>query len=99
MRITKRIKSIAAALLMAAMAVTGMAATDADVIVYGGTPGGLAATIAAARQGSRVILVEPNFHVGGMTASGLGKSDIENRFFSSDRACCCPHRSARSRCL
>jgi hypothetical protein len=51
----------------------------ADVVVYGGTPGGLAAAIAAARLGSRVIVVEPNFHIGGMTTSGLGKSDIENR--------------------
>ncbi len=54
-------------------------AEDADVIVYGGTPGGLASAIAAARLGSRVILVEPNLHIGGMTTSGLGKSDIENR--------------------
>ncbi len=52
---------------------------DADIVVYGGTPGGLAAAVAAARLGSRVILVEPNLHVGGMTTSGLGKSDIENR--------------------
>ena len=52
---------------------------EADVVVYGSTPGGLAAAIAAARLGSRVILVEPNLHVGGMATSGLGKSDIENR--------------------
>ena len=52
---------------------------DADVVVYGGTPGGLASAIAAARLGSRVTLVEPNLHIGGMTTSGLGKSDIENR--------------------
>lgn len=50
-----------------------------DVVVYGGTPGGLASAIAAARLGSRVIVVEPNQHIGGMTTSGLGKSDIENR--------------------
>lgn len=55
------------------------AAEAADVVVYGGTPGGLAAGIAAARLGSRVLLIEPNLHVGGMTTSGLGKSDIENR--------------------
>jgi hypothetical protein len=54
-------------------------AEDADVVVYGGTPGGLASALAAARLGSRVILVEPNLHIGGMTTSGLGKSDIENR--------------------
>ncbi len=53
--------------------------TNADIVIYGGTPGGLASTLAAARLGRRVILVEPNLHVGGMTTSGLGKSDIENR--------------------
>lgn len=52
---------------------------NADVVVFGGTPGGLASAIAAARLGRRVIVVEPNLHVGGMTTSGLGKSDIENR--------------------
>ena len=54
-------------------------AEPADVIIYGGTPGGLAAAIAAARLGSRVLLIEPSRHIGGMTTSGLGKSDIENR--------------------
>lgn len=52
---------------------------DSEVVVYGGTPGGIASAIAAARLGSRVLLIEPNLHVGGMTTSGLGKSDIENR--------------------
>jgi hypothetical protein len=50
-----------------------------DVVVYGGTPGGIAAAIAASRLGSAVTLVEYNHHLGGMTTSGLGKSDIENR--------------------
>ena len=68
-----------AAAIAAFMAHHAEGAEDADVIVYGGTPGGLASAIAAARLGSRVILVEPNLHIGGMTTSGLGKSDIENR--------------------
>jgi len=51
----------------------------ADVVVYGATPGGIASAIAAARLGSEVTLVEYQHHVGGMTTSGLGKSDIENR--------------------
>ncbi|WP_197454431.1 FAD-dependent oxidoreductase [Stieleria varia] len=55
------------------------ATSDADVVVYGGTPGGLASAIAAARLGRQVIVVEPNLHIGGMTTSGLGKSDVENR--------------------
>jgi hypothetical protein len=50
-----------------------------DVVVVGGTPGGLATAVAAARLGHRVALVEHQAHLGGMSASGLGKSDIENR--------------------
>jgi len=50
-----------------------------DVVVVGGTPGGLAAALAAARLGRRVALVEYHPHLGGMSASGLGKSDVEHR--------------------
>ena len=45
----------------------------------GGTPAGIMAAIAAARMGSKVILTEYHSHLGGMTTSGLGKSDIENK--------------------
>ncbi|MBM3782709.1 MAG: FAD-dependent oxidoreductase [Acidobacteria bacterium] len=50
-----------------------------EVVVYGGTPGGVAAAVTAARAGRQVALVEPHKHLGGMTVSGLGKSDIETR--------------------
>ena len=50
-----------------------------DVVVLGATPGGIAAAVAAARLGRSVALVEYHDHIGGMTASGLGKSDVENR--------------------
>lgn len=52
---------------------------SADVAVIGGTPGGIAAALAAARAGCRVVLTEYHPHLGGMATSGLGKSDIENR--------------------
>lgn len=50
-----------------------------DCVVVGGTPGGIAAAVTAARMGRSVALVEEHAHLGGMSASGLGKSDIENR--------------------
>jgi len=53
--------------------------TPFDVVVIGGTPGGIAAAVSAARLGRTVALVESQRHFGGMSASGLGKSDIENR--------------------
>ncbi|MCW0218393.1 MAG: FAD-dependent oxidoreductase, partial [Prosthecobacter sp.] len=56
-----------------------LAASAQDIVIYGGTPGGIATAISAARQGHSVTLVEYHRHIGGMTTSGLGKSDIENR--------------------
>ena len=50
-----------------------------DIIVMGATPAGIAASIAAARLGNSVVLIEKHTHLGGMTTSGLGKSDIENK--------------------
>lgn len=47
-----------------------------DVVVYGSTPGGIMAAVAAANESARVALVSPTAHVGGMTASGLGQTDI-----------------------
>jgi hypothetical protein len=46
-----------------------------DVVVYGGTAGGVAAAVAAAREGARVVLLEPGRHLGGMTSGGLGATD------------------------
>ena len=50
-------------------------AAEADVIVYGATPGGFCAAIAAAREGSKVVLIEPTTHVGGVNTGGLSFSD------------------------
>ena len=48
---------------------------SADVIVYGSTPGGFCAAIAAAREGASVILLEPTDHLGAMTTGGLSHCD------------------------
>lgn len=48
---------------------------DADVVVYGGTPGGVVAAVQAVRMGKRVALVVFGRHVGGMTSGGLTATD------------------------
>jgi hypothetical protein len=50
-----------------------------DVCVYGGTSGGVAAAVEAARQGWRVVIVEPGNHLGGLSAAGLGLTDFGNK--------------------
>jgi hypothetical protein len=49
---------------------------DADLCVYGGTAGGVIAAIEAAQRGLKVVVIEPSAHLGGMTAGGLGFTDL-----------------------
>lgn len=51
---------------------------DADVLVYGGTPGGIQAALAAANEGLTVILATPMPLLGGMMTGGLGATDTGN---------------------
>jgi len=48
----------------------------ADVLVYGGTPAGIAAALAASKHGHSVILVEPYRRVGGLVTNGLSHTDF-----------------------
>lgn len=47
-----------------------------EIVVYGATPGGIAAAIAAARRGHAVAILEPTRWVGGMMSSGLSATDV-----------------------
>lgn len=49
-----------------------------DVVVYGGTAGGITASIQVASMGKTVALLEPGKHIGGISVEGLGGSDIDN---------------------
>jgi 2-polyprenyl-6-methoxyphenol hydroxylase-like FAD-dependent oxidoreductase len=50
-----------------------------DLVILGGTPGGLAAAIAAARLGKRSAILERTPFIGGLPANGLGATDIATR--------------------
>lgn len=54
-------------------------AVHAEVVVYGGTPAGIMAAIAAARGGHSVALVDLNAHIGGVVSGGLVASDTGDR--------------------
>lgn len=51
---------------------------DADICIYGGTSAGVIAAYTAIKQGKKVILIEPTDRIGGLTAGGLGFTDIGN---------------------
>lgn len=65
---------VLAALLSFAFPVA--AAKDYDLVVYGGTPGGIATAVSAAREGATVLLLETTRHLGGMTTGGLSHTDV-----------------------
>ena len=63
--------------LFALLALTSASfALDSDVVIYGGTPAGLAAGIVAAREGASVVVIEPTQWIGGMVTGGLSRSDV-----------------------
>jgi hypothetical protein len=68
------------ALAIVAAALPAVAETySVDIIVYGGTAGGVATAIQAARDGKSVVLLEFGAHLGGLTTGGLGATDIGNK--------------------
>jgi hypothetical protein len=82
-RLFERIRTIGiAAFALASSACwlpAAAAETRRDVVVYGATSGGITAAIQAQAMGKSVIVVEPGRHLGGLTAGGLGSTDIGNK--------------------
>ena len=50
--------------------------TTVDICVYGATSAGIIAAYTACKEGKSVVLIEPTARIGGLTAGGLGETDI-----------------------
>ena len=50
-----------------------------DMVVYGATSAGVTAAVQAARMNKDVLLISQDKHLGGVTSSGLGATDINQR--------------------
>ncbi len=50
---------------------------EVDLCIYGGTPGGVACAVRAAREGLSVLLVNRHDHLGGLLTSGIGVWDSQ----------------------
>src|SRR3954466_1537996 len=74
------LRAILIPLLLSVLAIAATAAEKTyDVVVYGGTSGGVAAAVQTNRMGKTVLLIEPGKHLGGLTSGGLGATDIGNK--------------------
>jgi hypothetical protein len=54
-------------------------ATQADLVVYGGTSAGVMAAVQAKRLGKSVVIISPDVHLGGLSSGGLGFTDTGNK--------------------
>jgi hypothetical protein len=52
---------------------------ESDLCVFGGTSAGVIAAVQATKMGRTAIVVEPGRHLGGLSAGGLGYTDIGNK--------------------
>lgn len=52
---------------------------SADVVIYGGTSAAIVAAVKVKQLGKSVIVISPDKHLGGVTSSGLGYSDVSNK--------------------
>lgn len=74
----KKITTLFSALFLTLTSSIFAAEHEADIVVYGDASGGITAAVQATRMGKSAILVSQYGHLGGLTSSGLGWSDIGN---------------------
>ncbi|MBB5034000.1 FAD-dependent oxidoreductase [Prosthecobacter vanneervenii] len=71
-------KSLFLTLLLCSAHVSAADSITSDIVVYSGVPCGIAASIMAAREGAKVVLIEPTKHVGGLSTSGINTAESEH---------------------
>ena len=72
----KQMLSLLTLSLLASLAGQCAQSVETDVCIYGGGAGGVTAAVEAARHGKKVALLVFNNHVGGISSSGLGATDV-----------------------
>jgi len=58
---------------------TSSIAIATDVVIYGGTSAAVTAAVQVAKMGLNVVIVSPDKHLGGLSASGLGWTDTGDK--------------------
>ena len=71
--------SVACSLAFVAVSTAPAQVVEADLCIFGGTSGGIAAAVQAARMGKTAVIVNPTKYLGGLTTGGLGATDIGNK--------------------
>jgi ribulose 1,5-bisphosphate synthetase/thiazole synthase len=75
-----RLLTVSTAILLPAQSPSWAAGVvEADIVIFGGTSGGIAAAVQARRMGRSVVIAEWTRHLGGLTTGGLGATDIGNK--------------------
>lgn len=77
------IKKLTLAVLLAMLGIQVYAQkriVTTDVCVYGGVSAGVIGAYTVTKYGKTTVLIEPSNHLGGMSSSGLGATDIGNKY-------------------
>lgn len=76
----KKITGIISLLQLCFLPVYAQEKIQTDICIYGGNSAGVIAAYTAAKLNKKVVLIEPGKRLGGLTAGGLGHTDIGNKY-------------------
>jgi len=75
----KKSKTVFAFLFLLALQLNAKT-IETDICIYGGTSAGIISAVSADRLGKKALIIEPSNYLGGLSTSGLGETDIGNKF-------------------